>query len=44
MKVLQSKALDNWLLEEMQYHDIEYNFDPEINAWINWQLSKMSRN
>lgn len=42
VKALRSKALENWLLEEMQYHDIKYNFDPEINAWINWQLSKMS--
>jgi len=43
VKALQSKALENWLLGEMQYHDIEYNFDPEISAWINWQLSKMAR-
>lgn len=43
VKALRSRALENWLLGEMPYHDIEYNFDPEINAWLNYQLAKMAR-
>ncbi len=42
---LQSKLLDAWFAEEMQYHEIKYHglnngFDSETYAWINWQLSK----
>ena len=40
LQILKSKALDTWLLQERQYHEIKYNFNSEINAWINWQLSK----
>ncbi|MFC1873710.1 peptidylprolyl isomerase [Chloroflexota bacterium] len=40
MASLKSKALDDWLNQERQYHDIKFNFNSEINAWINWQLSK----
>lgn len=40
LDVLKSKALGNWLQQEAQYHDVRYNFNSEIYAWINWQLSK----
>ena len=39
-QVLKDRALEYWLLGEVQFHEITYNFDSEIHAWINWQLSK----
>ncbi|MBI4304007.1 MAG: peptidylprolyl isomerase [Chloroflexi bacterium] len=40
MEVLKGSALQRWLAEEKQYHDIQYNFDSEIYAWLNYQLAK----
>ncbi|MFH1382760.1 MAG: peptidylprolyl isomerase [Chloroflexota bacterium] len=40
LNVLKSNALDVWLGQEMKNHDIKYNYNSEINAWINWQLTK----
>lgn len=40
LPILKSQALEKWLLAESQLHDIKYNFNSEINAWLNWQLSK----
>ena len=40
LQVLRGKALDDWLAEEIQFHEIKYNFNSEIYAWLNWQLSK----
>ncbi len=40
LQVLRSKALEAWLSEEIKFHDVKYNFNSEINAWINWQLTK----
>ncbi len=40
LQILKAKALDDWLLEEVQFHKIEYNFNSEIYAWIGWQLAK----
>ncbi|MFC1987905.1 peptidylprolyl isomerase [Chloroflexota bacterium] len=37
---VRSQALTSWLSEETQFHEIKYNFNSEIQAWINWQLSK----
>jgi len=44
LQILKNSALDEWLMVQMQYHNIKYNFNSEINAWINWQLSKMTGN
>jgi len=38
--VIKGNALQAWFAEEVQLHDIEYNFNSEIYAWLNWQLSK----
>jgi parvulin-like peptidyl-prolyl isomerase len=38
--MLQVMALDFWLDEEIPKHDIEYNFNSEIYAWLTWQLEK----
>ena len=40
LQVLKATALDDWLLVEIQTHEVEWNFDSEIYAWINWQLTK----
>jgi len=40
LQILKAKALDDWLLKEIKFHEIEWNFNSEIYAWINWQLSK----
>ncbi len=40
LQILQAKVLDGWLLEEIKFHEIEWNFDSEIYAWITWQLAK----
>lgn len=37
---VKSHALDNWLVTESSQHTIKYNFNSEINAWIQYQLSK----
>jgi parvulin-like peptidyl-prolyl isomerase len=40
LQILKAQALDGWLLEETKLHNIEWNFNSEIYAWINWQLAK----
>ena len=38
--VLQAGILDEWLSQETAFHEVEYNFNSEITAWIEWQLTK----
>jgi len=45
LQMLKAKALDDWLLAEMKFHEVEWyglknGFDSETNNWIHWQLSK----
>ena len=45
LKVLQVKALDDWLVKEITFHKVEWHglkngFDSETDAWINYQLAK----
>jgi len=40
LQILKAQALDAWLLEEIKLHKVEWNFNSEIYAWINWQLAK----
>ena len=40
-QIVRGRALETWLAEEKQLHEIKYNFNSEINAWIMWQLSKL---
>jgi hypothetical protein len=47
MQVLKSNALISWLTQEMPSHNIKINYDfnnLENQAWINLQLTKMSKN
>ncbi|MDO8688034.1 MAG: peptidylprolyl isomerase, partial [Dehalococcoidales bacterium] len=37
---VKSQALDKWLVTESSQHTIKYNFNSEINAWIQYQLAK----
>ena len=48
LQILKAKALDDWLLEEIKFHEVEWHglkngFDSETYAWINWQLEKMEK-
>jgi len=40
LQILKAQALDVWLLAEIKFHEVEWDFNSEIYAWINWQLSK----
>ncbi len=40
LQIVKGQALKTWLSQELQNHDIKLNYNSEINAWINWQLSK----
>ena len=40
-QIVRGRALETWLTAEKQLHEIKYNFNSEINAWIMWQLSKL---
>jgi len=40
LQILKAQALDNWLLAEIKFHEIEWDFNSEIYAWVNWQLAK----
>ncbi len=40
LAMLQALALDSWLDEEIPKHEITYNFNSEIYAWLTWQLEK----
>jgi len=42
LQILKGKALDDWLSAEIKSpkHKIEWDFNSEIYAWINWQLAK----
>jgi len=42
LQILKAGVLDDWLSEEMKSdkHEIEWNYNSEIDAWINWQLAK----
>lgn len=37
---VQNTFFQDWLNEEMKQHDIRYNYNSEIDKWINWQLVK----
>ena len=48
LPILQSKALDEWLINESQFHKVEFHgrnngFDSETAAWIGWQLQRMAK-
>jgi len=40
LQILKARVLDVWLLAEKEFHEVEWDFNSEINAWIHWQLSK----
>jgi len=42
LQILKAGALDEWLVKvkEMKLHETKWDFNSEIYAWINWQLSK----
>ena len=42
LKALKDRALLEWISQEIPKHDIKYNFNSEIFAWVKWQLSKKS--
>lgn len=40
--IIQTRALEFWLAQEIPQHDISYDFDSESYAWLSWQLEKRS--
>lgn len=47
-KVLESRALEVWLQEEIMDHQVELRgfskgYDSRTDAWVNWQLSRMRK-
>jgi len=40
LPALKDKTFEDWLVKESGFHEISYNFNSEINAWIKWQLQK----
>jgi parvulin-like peptidyl-prolyl isomerase len=40
LRILRDQVLDAWLLAEIKFHEVEWDYNSEINAWIHWQLSK----
>lgn len=42
LAILKSNALNDWYTLEVKKHNIRYNFNSEIYAWINYQLQKSS--
>ncbi len=41
-KIIQGRALELWLNTEIPNHQVSYNFNSEIYAWLSWQLQKES--
>jgi hypothetical protein len=37
---LKSKTLQDWLTAENKEHTVKFTYNSEIDAWVNWQLSK----
>ena len=37
---VQSKKFSQWLVDETAKHKIKWDYNSEIDAWVNWQLSK----
>ena len=37
---VKNTIFEKWLVDEYELHDIHYNYDSEIDKWVNWQLSK----
>ncbi|MDD4876571.1 MAG: hypothetical protein PHQ86_05550, partial [Dehalococcoidales bacterium] len=40
LQLLKDNAIESWLLEETNLHELNWNFNSEIHGWINYQLSK----
>ncbi len=39
---IQSNTYQKWLSDETQTHDVDWKYTSSIDAWISWQLSKLS--
>ena len=37
---IQAKVFQDWVSDEHAKHNVKWHFNSEINAWINWQLTK----
>jgi foldase protein PrsA len=40
LQILKAQVLDDWLSAEIKFHEVEWDFNSEIYAWMNWQLAK----
>jgi foldase protein PrsA len=39
---VQNTAYQQWLNDETQKHDVDWKYNSSIDAWVSWQLSKLS--
>jgi parvulin-like peptidyl-prolyl isomerase len=37
---IESRGFQQWLADETKMHTIKWDYNSEIDAWLNWQLSK----
>ena len=37
---VKNTIFEKWLVDEYELHEIHYNYDSEIDKWVNWQLTK----
>jgi hypothetical protein len=37
---LRNRVFQDWLNQETEQHEIKWNYNSTIDAWVNWQLSK----
>lgn len=48
LQIIKAGALDEWLRQEQRQHNVEFHgfsngYDTETDAWVRWQLQRMSR-
>ena len=39
---IRSRNFQDWLAAETKLHEVHWSYNSEIDAWVNWQLSKSS--
>jgi hypothetical protein len=37
---IQNKRFQDWLVDENKLHQVKWNYNSTIDAWVNWQLAK----
>jgi hypothetical protein len=40
LPIIENKWFQDWLVQEQGQHELHWNYNSEIDAWVNWQLNK----